>query len=908
MDLQTPSVLAQLPRPLHASAGQTQIGEVFSLADSKKRKRYEVVVAVDGEAVNIYNVQTPKLVTSYAVPPQSAFSCRPCSVRRKLTQKASVKRQTYSAVERPERQIKCFFEETSGRGTSAPVLSSSSFSVKDSDSPAIFVGIVPTGVSDEEETEEPFDVLAVHKDGRVRRLAADLQNQRWNLQHSEMAKISSTHEVHSCFLVDFDDLKKSLFRRRQDLAALALSDAMASGSSEPSILLMVSHPSGTDPISLKDVHVHIFAVSAAIEPSGFSADEDRKLRHLLTVDLPELEGQMAVERKNLQWSFHSGSAGLSLSFERGFISFDLSQYAPTVASQFILEEERFLSIMRISPQCVIGAGKSLVAVYDTQYQSMQRSIGTGDILPGSSAAKGPMAFVTYFAKLGVAVATRGSTLLAFDLSSLHIVSSTAPSLKRPRDGLLIDAIGRGVKSSATQWGPVSKKNRTEHMASLGLRSSEQVDQWNRLVDELTKATASKDTSAFDQAVQTFFGTFPTPEQFVHPEIPLFVLSKIFSLEKSTTTTTTTASASDKSSAPSQLRVALWPQRTCAWLVDSGRLSLNNIEIALRRTVKPRVLPPIPTGSLVRALIDLDPQQQKLLYILQSSAVLAPADLAHALKVILQTSTPEATFLPALTVTLQQLHRHPLPAVTAALRESLSRAELMATLHQLRIALATGGFTSRFTETIPELPPLTTSSTTSTDTDPPTPPASSNPLGITTPSPLSLETISDLLLAAVDAIGPSGWITASAATEAGLIADMRAEVSAALAGVEEASYLKGILREYLRYSTDVINTSSTAVATSTSTSTAVATAPAVATNVDVQYEKLNGADLLIYPDESTTTPDESRMLPLSLKAPTADVGRTKIKKSTGEVKSRSNREIGYLRRKAGGKYSFERLVV
>ena len=56
MDLQPPSVLAQLPRPLHASKGKTHIGEVYSLSDSKKRKRYEVAVAVDGEAVNIYNV------------------------------------------------------------------------------------------------------------------------------------------------------------------------------------------------------------------------------------------------------------------------------------------------------------------------------------------------------------------------------------------------------------------------------------------------------------------------------------------------------------------------------------------------------------------------------------------------------------------------------------------------------------------------------------------------------------------------------------------------------------------------------------------------------------------------------------------------------------------------------------
>ena len=56
MDLQPPSVLAQLPRPLNAAASKIHAGEVIGLGDSRKRKRYEVAFAVDGEAVNIYNV------------------------------------------------------------------------------------------------------------------------------------------------------------------------------------------------------------------------------------------------------------------------------------------------------------------------------------------------------------------------------------------------------------------------------------------------------------------------------------------------------------------------------------------------------------------------------------------------------------------------------------------------------------------------------------------------------------------------------------------------------------------------------------------------------------------------------------------------------------------------------------
>lgn len=56
MALQAPSLLAQLPRPLGGGGGKCQLSEVYGLAGSKKRKRYEVAASVDGESVNIYNV------------------------------------------------------------------------------------------------------------------------------------------------------------------------------------------------------------------------------------------------------------------------------------------------------------------------------------------------------------------------------------------------------------------------------------------------------------------------------------------------------------------------------------------------------------------------------------------------------------------------------------------------------------------------------------------------------------------------------------------------------------------------------------------------------------------------------------------------------------------------------------
>jgi hypothetical protein len=63
MQLQAPLLLAQLPRPLDAD-GKTSFNSVYGVSTSKKVKRYEIVAAVDGEAVNLYDVNIDPLVPS----------------------------------------------------------------------------------------------------------------------------------------------------------------------------------------------------------------------------------------------------------------------------------------------------------------------------------------------------------------------------------------------------------------------------------------------------------------------------------------------------------------------------------------------------------------------------------------------------------------------------------------------------------------------------------------------------------------------------------------------------------------------------------------------------------------------------------------------------------------------------
>lgn len=54
--IEEPYAIASLPKPLDAEKGRTSCANVYSLSGSKKRKRREIAVGVDGESVSIYNV------------------------------------------------------------------------------------------------------------------------------------------------------------------------------------------------------------------------------------------------------------------------------------------------------------------------------------------------------------------------------------------------------------------------------------------------------------------------------------------------------------------------------------------------------------------------------------------------------------------------------------------------------------------------------------------------------------------------------------------------------------------------------------------------------------------------------------------------------------------------------------
>ena len=56
MSIEEPYTITTLPKPLDQENGRVHPATVYSLNGSRKRKRHEIAVGVDGESVNIYNV------------------------------------------------------------------------------------------------------------------------------------------------------------------------------------------------------------------------------------------------------------------------------------------------------------------------------------------------------------------------------------------------------------------------------------------------------------------------------------------------------------------------------------------------------------------------------------------------------------------------------------------------------------------------------------------------------------------------------------------------------------------------------------------------------------------------------------------------------------------------------------
>ena len=61
--IQGPFVLSELPKPLPGSKSKVLAADVYGVGQTRKRKRSELAVAIDGEGINLYDVDEDVIFT-----------------------------------------------------------------------------------------------------------------------------------------------------------------------------------------------------------------------------------------------------------------------------------------------------------------------------------------------------------------------------------------------------------------------------------------------------------------------------------------------------------------------------------------------------------------------------------------------------------------------------------------------------------------------------------------------------------------------------------------------------------------------------------------------------------------------------------------------------------------------------
>jgi hypothetical protein len=221
---------------------------------------------------------------------------------------------------------------------------------------------------------------------------------------------------------------------------------------------------------------------------------------------------------------------------------------------------------------------------------------------------------------------------------------------------------------------------------------------------------------------------------------------------------------------------------------------------------------------------------------------------------------------ALSVALSKLNKHPSHTVVHALQTTFTSQEVVCLIYLLRFELARGAWTTKYFD-------VDQSDMVDEDLE---------------VQDSSITLISSLLSNCVDAVGAGGWLYGEARLVDGdpfeaeeLIASLKLEVSAALEGIEEAVYLKGLTSQMILYGNAVQKG-----------------LPDESENPQ-KKRKIKPITLPSVDKDLTT-------LPIGLKAEQ----QISLLKGTpgGNVYKRSMRDIGYLKSQKVGKYSREKIVI
>ncbi|KIW21104.1 hypothetical protein PV08_01683 [Exophiala spinifera] len=882
MEISAPHPLVRLPRVARPDAA-THIGPVFTVRDGVKRRRKEICAAVDGNSLNIYEAQDGNILTSFPVPPNSSFSGPPCSVRVAVDDK--LHRRSYCALKLQSLQIQ-LFESLDGEQQHVKSVRSPPLNGQE---PVMLVDVLPHAGN---------QILIAQANGNLTIFSADLERR--------IARISLNTKEHPYLQVlaiqhlTSAEAEKSVLKQRTDLLREAKDNT-----SYITLAYSKAQPDDND----QRIFYGLWPVNTT---EGGNLPQMTSVTPLFEHEIPR-HGN-AKERR---CTFGQHASHLYVKCGATFSTYDLSKMIPATISTLDTAINGSFEIMAITPAFAICSFQESLRLYDLKYQSIRlqqdttrtnlkrkrhRMTAEGQI--------GPVEFITYLSHSARVIGKRRHHLVAID------ISLSAGSKELHAGSQLIQNIGLGVKlhDEAHRLGGNIPRLAIGSSGDNSV-SSKSWSSVRKRLDELAQAgdaTGFEEVFAADLRSGLLQSSLPPPMIDDLPATRLaipdaktnYILTKIFHIES-------TEGTPQDAPPDARLKIQLPSFKLIVWLSRLGLLS----HIGVKRAVSshsPGAAELVKLDSVAEALLEVDPSLKLLTECLEAGfspyaeeqAAVAQALLSRALTVVadaapasksdatshedggkqemqiqtLETSTSDPTWLPpqlqtALVLSLNKLGAGSTKTITQSLRSLFSQRETLALVQFLRQQLFQGGHTRSFQS----LPPIEARSKV---------------------SGMPLSAIINILSSCVDAIGPLGIIGALENEDfvGNIIPDLVTEITHATESLVDATELRGILRETLRYEESIRKHESAGGRLQVG-------GPAA------RLTQQPGKIVTLY-SENTKEDDGFQLrggLPLALRAENV-ISPYKVRKGGGQVLKRSAREMSMLKSMSKGQYSFERLVL
>lgn len=780
------------------------------------------------------------------------------------------------------------------------------------------------------------DLLIVRKDGQIKCLGGEKLNEIWTSPSTAIGGSDGMsnyvgHNVLHAQLTDAQTASKGLLRGLGD-NQFGFSTEVPEAGYNADILILITEPPMNQGPGVRTLHV-VALPQLNTTSKGFKG-KSQSVQNLVSTTLPG-----RAKKCSSVFSLHAPTGVLSELCGETLTTMDLIDTIPKVQKMHLAKSAH--SFLRLSSTAIITSSLDSVDLYNPKFMSLQSSLNPTVIVSADAKKQkrkslddeaadsySSCRLHSYFSKLELVIGITGSELVA-----LQIETSPDRPGKRRASGLLIDSLGCGVGFQKRV-----KIHNTPHSNTFQAYLSPLSDgDWTKGKAALDDSVKSNDVDQFDNLMANYFGTSTEPSsnekpaQWIlpqfgedYPELDqrfmLYALSQIFSWEK-------TSLANDSLTSPGedeyQLTITLYPPNTFYWLIETGSITTSNIELSLKQCRGFSERPHIPAGQLVAAIVNIDPEMSLLLSVI-SKSFLSPNELLFAIRLLMQSleifsagsnqgqlltngesmdglvnGDAEAQFEKeeaaaemaleaaeyhlgdgssirgqALSMALAKLYSCPSPSVVSALHNVFTTSETVSLIQLLRYELAMGSWTTRYLDM-------------KAKEDEPEDDASS-------PNN-SIVMISNLLNCCIDAIGTGGWLLADSTLTSGnqyeaedLIEGLKLEVSAALQGIDEATYIKGLTGEMIRFE-----------------KTLQRTVPVIERSTGTD-NRSGRASTVSRPILLPTNGKTSAILPIGLKA--GHYVSAQRVGAGGELKTRSKRDIGRLKSQQVGKYSLERIVI